>query len=136
MGAPRLRIEWRRYEQAGGQWLVSYAGRGDQAVSQHGGVWITGVGTATPLGHTFTAFADELLAGRSGVDRVTGFDVADHASQIGGQVRQVPCPPGDDPGAFATLPRLEQLTRWCCVSALRDAGWRERRGGQRVRLVL
>jgi len=105
-------------------------------VSHHGGVWITGVGTATPLGHTYAAFADELLAGRSGVDRVTGFDVTDHPSQIGGQVHQVPCPLGDDPDAFSALPRLEQLTRWCCVSALRDAGWWEGRGERRVGLVL
>jgi 3-oxoacyl-[acyl-carrier-protein] synthase II len=105
-------------------------------VSQHGGVWITGVGTATPLGDTFAAFADELLAGRSGVDRVTGFDVAEHPSQIGGQVRHIPCPPGDDPESFASLPRLERLTRWCCVSALRDAGWWERRATLRIGLVL
>jgi 3-oxoacyl-[acyl-carrier-protein] synthase II len=105
-------------------------------VSDHGGVWITGVGTATPLGNTFAAFADELLAGRSGVDRVTGFDVTEHPSQIGGQVRHIPSPPGEEPEAFAALPRLERLTRWCCVSALRDAGWWERRATRRVGLLL
>ena len=36
-------------------------------------VWITGVGTATPLGHAYAGFADHLLAGRSGVRRVAGF---------------------------------------------------------------
>ena len=105
-------------------------------MSDHGGVWITGVGTATPLGNTFAAFADELLAGRSGVDRVTGFDVTEHPSQIGGQVRHIPSPPGEEPEAFAALPRLERLTRWCCVSALRDAGWWERRATRRVGLLL
>ena len=30
-------------------------------------VWITGVGTATPLGATYDRFADQLLAGHSGV---------------------------------------------------------------------
>ncbi len=105
-------------------------------MSEHTGVWITGVGTATPLGHTYDAFADGLLAGRSGVGRVTRFDVTDHPSQIAGQVQQVPCPPDEDPIAFAKLHRLEQLIRWCCGSALRDAGWWERRREVRVGLVL
>jgi 3-oxoacyl-[acyl-carrier-protein] synthase II len=99
-------------------------------------VWITGVGTATPLGTTYSQFADGLLAGRSGVQRVRTFDVKEHPSQIAGQVEQVPCPLGDEPEAFARLPRLEQLARWCCVQALRDAGWWERRGDVRLGLIL
>ena len=79
-----------------------------------GAVWITGVGTATPLGSTYAHFADHLLAGRSGIRRVAGCDVSEHPSQIAGQVPEVPCPPGDDPAAFARLHRLEQLMRWCC----------------------
>jgi 3-oxoacyl-[acyl-carrier-protein] synthase II len=99
-------------------------------------VWITGVGTATPLGSTYERFADELMAGRSGVARVGTFDVREHPSQIAGQVERVPCPAGDDPVAFAALPRMEQLARWCCVEALRDSGWWEKRGDVRVGLVL
>ena len=49
---------------------------------------------------------------------------------------EVPCPPGQDAAEFAGLHRLEQLLRWCCVAALRDAGWWERRGEVRVGLVL
>jgi 3-oxoacyl-[acyl-carrier-protein] synthase II len=105
-------------------------------VSHPSAVWITGVGTATPLGHTYEQFADGLLEGRSGVGPVTGFDVSEHPSQIAGQVASVPCPLGTDPAAFAALPRLEQLVLWCCVSALRDAGWWERRRELRVGLVL
>ncbi len=105
-------------------------------MTQNHGTWITGVGTATPLGNTYTAFADGLLAGRSGVERVTGFDVGEHPSQIAGQVHQVPCPLGEDPAAFARLHRLEQLIRWCCIGALSDAGWWERRHEVRVGLVL
>ena len=71
--------------------------------------WITGVGAVTPLGHTYQAIADNLLAGRSGVDTVKGFDISAHPSQIAGQIERVPCPPewGDD--EFARLPKLEQL---------------------------
>jgi 3-oxoacyl-[acyl-carrier-protein] synthase II len=105
-------------------------------VNQANAVWITGIGTATPLGHTYHGFADELLAGRSGVSRVTLFDVTEHPSQIAGQVAQVPCPPDDDPAVFAQMHRLDKLARWCCIQALRDAGWWEKRGEARIGLVL
>jgi 3-oxoacyl-[acyl-carrier-protein] synthase II len=98
--------------------------------------WITGVGTATPLGHSYDQFADGLLAGRSGVARVADFPIHDHPSQVAGQVTTVPCPPGYDPIAFARMHRLEQLVHWCCVSALRDAGWWERRRELRIGLAL
>ncbi len=109
---------------------------GEKNVKQANAVWITGVGTATPLGHTYAAFADQLLAGRSGVDRVQGFDVSEHPSQIAGQLREVPCPDGIDPAEFVRFHRLEQLMRWCCMGALRDAGWWERRSEVRIGVVL
>jgi 3-oxoacyl-[acyl-carrier-protein] synthase II len=99
-------------------------------------VWITGVGAATPLGHSYRAVADGLLAGRSGVQAIAGFDVSQHPSRIGGQVSAVPCPPGFEPATFAALPRLEQLSLWCCSAALRDAGWWDRRGELRLGVVL
>jgi 3-oxoacyl-[acyl-carrier-protein] synthase II len=99
-------------------------------------VWITGVGAATPLGYDYATIADGLLAGRSGVRRVEGFDVSEHPSQIAGQLDQVPCPAGYDPAEFARLHRLEQLVLWCCHAALRDAGWWERRSAVRMGLVL
>ena len=105
-------------------------------MSHSSAVWITGVGTATPLGHTYDAFADSLLAGRSGVGRVQRFDVSEHPSQIAGLLHDVPCPAGADAGEFSRLHRLEQLIRWCCESALRDSGWWERRGEVRIGLAL
>jgi 3-oxoacyl-[acyl-carrier-protein] synthase II len=99
-------------------------------------VWITGVGAATPLGHAYPAIAGNLLAGRSGVGRVSEFDVAEHPSQIAAQVGEVPCPPGWDPEQFAALYRLEKVILWCCCTALRDAGWWERRQAVRLGLVL
>jgi 3-oxoacyl-[acyl-carrier-protein] synthase II len=105
-------------------------------VSHPSAVWITGVGTATPLGNSYAGFADQLLAGRSGIRRVQGFDVSEHPSQIAGQLVDVSCPSGMDVEEFAGLHRLEQLMRWCCVEALRDAGWWERRHEMRIGLVL
>ena len=105
-------------------------------MSTGSGTWITGVGTATPLGSTYREVADNLLAGRSGVRAVRNFNVAEHPSRIGGEVDAVPCPPGWDAEGFARLHPLEQLTLWCCVSALRDSGWWERRYDARIGLVL
>jgi 3-oxoacyl-[acyl-carrier-protein] synthase II len=99
-------------------------------------IWITGVGAATPLGHTYRTIADNLLAGRSGVRAIGGFDASQHPSRIGGQVQHVPCPAGWDEAAFYRLPRLEQLTLWCCSAALRDAGWWPHRQELRLGLIV
>jgi 3-oxoacyl-[acyl-carrier-protein] synthase II len=99
-------------------------------------VWITGIGTCTPLGHSADEFGRHLLAGRSAIDRVAGFPVDDHPSQIAGQLHEVPCPEGDDSSTFARLHRLEQLVRLCCVRALRDSGWWDRRHELRIGLAL
>src|SRR5262249_37669378 len=56
-------------------------------------IWITGIGVGTPHGWTFDAVADGLLAGRSAVHRVTGFDVSQHPAQIGSALGPVPAVP-------------------------------------------
>jgi 3-oxoacyl-[acyl-carrier-protein] synthase II len=99
-------------------------------------VWITGVGAATPLGNTFDAIAEGFLAGRSGVRVVAAFDASQHPSQIAGQIDAIPCPPCLTPEEFAALHPLEQLVTWCAASALRDAGWWERRGDARIGTVI
>jgi 3-oxoacyl-[acyl-carrier-protein] synthase II len=99
-------------------------------------IWITGVGAATPLGHSFDTIADGLLSGRSGIRKVAGFDVTDHPSQIAGQVDGIPCPDDIDPQEFSGLHPLEQVVLWCCGAALRDAGWWERRRQIRLGLAL
>jgi 3-oxoacyl-[acyl-carrier-protein] synthase II len=99
-------------------------------------VWITGVGTATPLGTNFAAVADAFLAGRSGVRVVTRLDLSQHPCRIAGDLDVLPPPPGWDEQEFAALDRPEQLILWCAVQALRDAGWWEDRSNPRLGLVL
>jgi 3-oxoacyl-[acyl-carrier-protein] synthase II len=99
-------------------------------------VWVTGVGTATPLGHDYRAVADGLLEGRSCIRPVTSFDVSGHPSRIAGVVEDVPCPEGWDAAEVGRWHRLDRLALWCCVQALRDAGWWERRGEVRIGLVM
>jgi 3-oxoacyl-[acyl-carrier-protein] synthase II len=99
-------------------------------------VWITGIGTANPLGTSYEATAEALLAGRSGIRRVAQFTVPDHLSQIAGLIGPVPVPAPWNEEEFRRLERLEQLLLWCSVQALRSADLWERRSHVRIGLAL
>lgn len=99
-------------------------------------VWITGVGACTPAGPTRAAFADQILNGRSTIERITRFRVDEHPSQIGGQLHSIPCPDGAEAREFVGLHRLEQLVRYCCIEALRDSGLWSVRSERRIGVVL
>jgi 3-oxoacyl-[acyl-carrier-protein] synthase II len=88
------------------------------------------------MGDEYNDFASAILAGRSVIERVASFAATDHPSQIAGQITRVPCPDEEAPVAFGQLPRLEQLTRYCCREALRDAGLWEHRATLRIGLIL
>jgi 3-oxoacyl-[acyl-carrier-protein] synthase II len=98
--------------------------------------WITGLGASTPIGDDFDAISASLLAGKSGIRLVEEFPVDDHPSRMAGRVAGIPCPDGWNPVEFASRRPLEQLVVSCCVRALRDSGWWDRRGSVRVGLVL
>ncbi len=53
---------------------------------------VTGMGAITPLGNDVNSFWEGLLAGRSGLRRITAFDPTDYQCQVGGEV------PDFDPG--------------------------------------
>lgn len=50
-------------------------------------VVVTGMGVVTSLGNDIETFFGNLLAGKSGIDRVTAFDTAEFPCQIGAEVR-------------------------------------------------
>ncbi len=50
-------------------------------------VVVTGIGILSPLGHTLAESWDAAKAGRSGIARVTRFDVSAFAAQIAGEVK-------------------------------------------------
>ena len=50
-------------------------------------VVVTGLGAVASLGHEVETFWAALLAGRSGVDRVSLFDPTPYASHVGAEVR-------------------------------------------------
>lgn len=47
---------------------------------------VTGMGAITPLGMDISSFWDNLVAGKSGIRRVTAFDVGPYPSKVGGEV--------------------------------------------------
>lgn len=47
---------------------------------------VTGMGAITPLGNSVDEFWDGLLAGKSGIRKVTAFDTADYPCKVGGEI--------------------------------------------------
>jgi 3-oxoacyl-[acyl-carrier-protein] synthase II len=101
-----------------------------------GDVCVTGIGAATPLGNSYHAITANLLGGKSGVRKVTGFPVHDHPSQMAAVVDIIPCPEPFTEQEFASMPKTEQLMLWCAVDALKNADWWSRRRDVRVGIVL
>ncbi|MGH2488275.1 MAG: beta-ketoacyl synthase N-terminal-like domain-containing protein, partial [Candidatus Limnocylindria bacterium] len=50
-------------------------------------VVVTGLGAVTPLGNDVATYWDGLTTGRSGIDRIAGFDPSRVPSQVGGEIR-------------------------------------------------
>lgn len=55
--------------------------------SQNPRVVITGIGVVTSIGHDIDSFWSNLLAGESGIDRVTRFDPSEFSCKVGAEVR-------------------------------------------------
>jgi 3-oxoacyl-[acyl-carrier-protein] synthase II len=51
-------------------------------------VVITGAGVISPVGNDAQTFWNSLLEGKSGIDKVTAFDVTDYPTQIAGEVKE------------------------------------------------
>ena len=92
----------------------------DQTASRR--VVVTGLGAIASLGHTVDAFWASLVAGRSGVDRVTQFDATDYACQIGAEVRDWDAAQHMDPKDARRNDRYTQFGFCAARQAVRDAG--------------
>jgi 3-oxoacyl-[acyl-carrier-protein] synthase II len=69
-------------------------------------VVITGIGLLCALGHTTSDVWQALLAGKSGVDRITGFDASAFACQIAAEVRNF------DPLQFVEKKEVKKMGRF------------------------
>ena len=99
-------------------------------------VWITGIGASTPLGSTYSEFADNLLAGKSATRAVVESSGGSEVVTPASVVEQISIPRGWREDAFSYLVRTHQFTLSCASAALIDAGWYDRRSDARVGLVL
>jgi 3-oxoacyl-[acyl-carrier-protein] synthase II len=85
-------------------------------------VVITGLGAITPIGNTAESFWQALVAGTSGIGRITRFDAADYDAKIAGEVK------GFDPTAFIDKKearRMDRFTQFAIAAtrmALTDSG--------------
>ena len=69
-------------------------------------VVITGLGVVSPIGIGWQKFFDNLIAGKSGIGRITHFDPSAYSCQIAGQV------PDFDPGQFMDRKEARKLVRF------------------------
>jgi 3-oxoacyl-[acyl-carrier-protein] synthase II len=99
-------------------------------------VWITGIGTANPLGTSFAETAGNLLEGHGGIRSIDRFDTHKHNSRIAGLIDTIPDPCGWNAVDFTKLERMDQLATWCAVEAIRESGWWDTRSEIRIGVVL
>ncbi len=83
---------------------------------------VTGIGVFTSIGCTKETFWKALVAGTSGVQRISAFDASSHKSQVASEVRDF------DPEAYLSRKEVRRMARFsqlaCCaaIEAVRDAG--------------
>jgi 3-oxoacyl-[acyl-carrier-protein] synthase II len=103
-------------------------------------VAITGIGAVSPLGHSFEAIAESLLAGRSGIRSIDPGDFSRESHQFAAAVDLIPAPPDGicslDVEGFACLTRLEKMVVSPVAHALADACLGPHRDRLRIGLVL
>src|SRR3978361_674403 len=100
-------------------------------------VVVTGLGLLTPLGHGVDVSWKNILAGKSGANRITAFDTTDYACQIACEVPRVDGRGGGGPdieGSFdpdlvmsaKDRKRVDDFILYGIAAAdeaVRDAGW-------------
>lgn len=85
-------------------------------------VVITGMGALTPIGNNVQEFWQALLAGKSGITKVTFFDASEYATQIVGEVK------GFEPGNYMDkkearrMDRFTQMAIAAAKMAITDSG--------------
>ncbi|MBU0533604.1 MAG: beta-ketoacyl-ACP synthase II [Candidatus Omnitrophica bacterium] len=77
-------------------------------------VVITGMGCVTPIGNNVKDFWASLLEGKSGIQKITYFDVSSYTSRIAGEVKNF------DPSAYIdakNVRRLDKFAQYAIVSS-------------------
>lgn len=90
-------------------------------VSRQQRVVITGIGAVTSYGLGADALWEGLLAGQSGIDRITSFDITDYPSKIGSEVKDFTAGDFMDPKEAKRNDRYTQFAVASSKLALEDA---------------
>jgi 3-oxoacyl-[acyl-carrier-protein] synthase II len=91
-------------------------------MSERRRVVVTGLGIISPIGNDVSTAWGNLIAGRSGISRITRFDAADFRTQIAGEVK------GFDIGAYMPAKEARRMDTFihfgiaASVEAIRDSG--------------
>lgn len=86
-------------------------------------VVVTGLGAVTPAGMGVPAFWENLLAGRSGIDRITYFDTTDFPCKVAGEIPEFDPADFMDRKAARRMGRFSQLMVAAAREALDDAAF-------------
>jgi len=84
-------------------------------------VVVTGIGVVSAVGLDLPSFWENLLAGKSGIDRITSFDAKDHACQIAAEVRGFDAATVMDPKEARRNDRYTQFAFAAARQAVADA---------------
>jgi 3-oxoacyl-[acyl-carrier-protein] synthase II len=86
-------------------------------------VVVTGMGVVSALGNDLDAFWSQLIAGRCGITRISGFDPSAFDTQIAGEVKDFnPAPAFPSPKEVRRTDRFSQFGVYAAWQALRDSG--------------
>lgn len=85
-------------------------------------VVVTGMGVVSPIGIGIKDFGQALFEGKSGVGKITYFDVSSYRSQIGGEVKDLEPQRYLSPKEIRRLDRFAQLGMIAAEEAIKYAG--------------
>ncbi|HQT31027.1 MAG TPA: beta-ketoacyl-ACP synthase II [Thiobacillus sp.] len=85
-------------------------------------VVVTGLGIVSPVGNTIPEAWDNLVAGRSGIARITRFDPTSFASQIAGEVKNFEIEQYINPKEARRMDTFIQFGMVAGIQAIRDSG--------------
>jgi 3-oxoacyl-[acyl-carrier-protein] synthase II len=85
-------------------------------------VVVTGLGVVSPVGNTVQSFWDSLIAGKSGLDKITFFDTTNYPSKIAGEVKSIDFTGIVDPKEVNRTDRFILFAVYAANEAIKDAG--------------
>ena len=86
---------------------------------------ITGTGVISPVGNTTADFWQNLLAGKSGLGQITGFDTEGHRCTIAGEVKDFEPAQYMEPAAAKKIDRFCQFAIAASNEAVEEAGLKD-----------